>query len=433
MTHKPLKIIILFSVTLYLILFLISCSKKKSDPAPKEAILVETAMVKQGDIYGEIKFTGSIEAQTEVKVFPKITAKIEAMKLDVGHTVKKGDLLALLESEDLKAQVAQAEAALQTVQAKWAQMEAGARSEEIAQAEDLVAKAKANLKDVEINYERLKSLFNRGVITKREFDSAELAYTVAKADLNSAQERLKMILEGATQEDRLALQAQVRQAKAALDLAKIHLSYTRITSPIDGTISQRFSDPGNMAIPTQPLFAIVQMDSVKVTIYFPENQLRFIIPNTEAKIMVMTYPERVFRGTIDKVSPTLDPTTRMFSAEIKVGNKDHLLRPGMFATVMLSVDPHLNTMLIPKVAVFYTEEYQENQNPNPEGVRHSYYIFVVRDGRAFQRKVLLGHESGGMVEVREGLEKGEEVVVRGQHQLKDGDQIIVAKREGGGL
>ena len=429
MAQKIYRRIAIFISLVLLIPFLTSCPKKQSEPAPKEVTLVEIVPVRQGDIFQEIRFTGNIEAKTEVKVFPKITDKIEVMKFELGDPVKKGDLIALLESEDLKVQVAQAEAALQGIRAKWAQMEVGARSEEISQVEDLVSKARANLKDAETNYERLKGLFNRGVITKREFDSSELAYTVAKVDLNSAQEKLKMLREGATKEDRQALQAQVRQAEAALDLARIHLSYTRITSPIDGTISQRFFDPGDLAIPTQPLVTIVQMDSVKVIVFFPENQIRFMVPGTEAKLMVVTYPDHVFRGTIDKVSPTLDPTTRMFSAEIKVLNEKCLLRPGMFTTVTLSVDPHLNALLVPKEAVLYTEEYQENQNSNQGGVSQTKYIFVVREGKAHRRKVSLGHESGNVVEVREGVEKGEDVVVRGLHQLNDGDRITVVKRE----
>jgi RND family efflux transporter MFP subunit len=315
------------------------------------------------------------------------------------------------------------------MRAKWKQMEVGARSEELAQAEDLVAKARANLKDADNNYERLKGLFNRGVIAKREFDSAELAYTVGKADLNSAQKRLDMLIEGATKEDRQALQAQVHQAEAALDLAKIHLSYTRITSPIGGTISQRFFDPGNLAVPTQPLVAIVRMDSVKVIVYFSEHQIRFMVPGTDARLLIATYADQVFHGTIDKVSPTLDPTTRMFSAEIKVMNEKRLLRPGMFTAVVLSVDPHLNALWVPKEAVLYTEEYQENTDSGQEGVCQVNYLFVVKDGRAHKRKVSLGHESGHVVEVCEGVGKGEHVVVRGLHQLNDGDQITVVKRE----
>jgi multidrug efflux pump subunit AcrA (membrane-fusion protein) len=119
----------------------------------------------------------------------------------------------------------------------------------------------------------------------------------------------------------------------------------------------------------------------------------------------------------------------MFSAEIKISNEKHLLRPGMFTTVTLSVDPHLNALLVPKEAVLYTEEYQENQNSNQGEITQTKYIFVVKEGKAQRRRVSLGHESGNMVEVREGIEKGEEVVVRGLHQLNNGDQITVVKRE----
>jgi len=429
MVRKTFRRTVFFFFLIFLISSLTSCQNKQNKPAREETTLVEIVPVNQGSISKEIRFTGSIEANTEVKVFPMISAKIEAMKFELGNPVKRGDLIALLESEDLKAQVAQAEAALHGIRAKWAQMEVGARSEEIALAEDLVTKARANLKNAENNYERLKGLFNRGVIAKREFDSAELVYTVAQADLNSAQKQLDMLMQGATKEDRQALLAQVRQAEATLDLARIRLSYTRIISPIDGTISQRFFDPGNLAVPTQTLVTIVQMDSVKGIVYFPEDQIRFMVPGTEAKLMVVTHPDYVFHGTIDKVSPTLDPTTRMYSAEIKVLNEKHLLRPGMFTTVTLSVDPHLNALLVPKEAVLYTEEYQENSNSNQGGISQNKYIFVIREGKAYRRKVSLGHESAYVVEVCEGVEKGEDVVVRGLHQLNDGDRITIVKRE----
>ena len=429
MVRKTFRRTVFIFFLIFLISSLTSCQNKQNKPAREETTLVEIVPVNQGSISKEIRFTGSIEANTEVKVFPMISAKIEAMKFELGNPVKRGDLIALLESEDLKAQVAQAEAALHGIRAKWAQMEVGARSEEIALAEDLVTKARANLKNAENNYERLKGLFNRGVIAKREFDSAELVYTVAQADLNSAQKQLDMLMQGATKEDRQALLAQVRQAEATLDLARIRLSYTRIISPIDGTISQRFFDPGNLAVPTQTLVTIVQMDSVKGIVYFPEDQIRFMVPGTEAKLMGVTHPDYVFHGTIDKVSPTLDPTTRMYSAEIKVLNEKHLLRPGMFTTVTLSVDPHLNALLVPKEAVLYTEEYQENSNSNQGGISQNKYIFVIREGKAYRRKVSLGHESAYVVEVCEGVEKGEDVVVRGLHQLNDGDRITIVKRE----
>lgn len=424
------KVIVI--VLAFFILVLVSCEKKQNETPVVKAILVEVVPVRQGNIAKEIKFTGNIEANTTVQVYPKITAKIEEMKVDSGDTIKKDDLIALLESDELQAQLAQAEAALAVVQAKWAQMEVGARPEELAQAEDLVAKARANLKDAENNYGRMRTLLERGTVARRQFEAAELAYTVAKADLNTAIERLEMLREGATREDRQALQAQVNQAKAALDLAKIRLSYARITSPIGGTVSERFFDPGNLAVPAKALVTIVQMDTVRVIVYFPENQIRYMKPGIQAQLMVGAYPNQAFYGGIDKVSPTLNPDTRMFSAEIKVANKEGLLRPGMFTAVTLSVDPHPDALLVPKEAVLTREEYLGNAGSSKGGVLKSNYLFVVENGTARMRTIVLGHESGTAVEVSKGLKQGEQVVIRGLHQLKDGDGVKVIEPERSG-
>jgi RND family efflux transporter MFP subunit len=410
--------------------FLVSCKKRQKETAAEKPILVEVTAVTQGDVWTEIRLTGSVEANTEIKVYPKISATIQEMRVSLGDTVKKDGLIAVLESDDLRAQVAQAQAALEVMQAKWAQMNVGARSEEIAQAEDLVAKAKANLKNTEHNYQRMKVLFEGGTVAKRQFESAELEYTVAKADLNSAQERLDMLLEGATKEDRQALQAQVNQARAALDLAKIRLSYSRITSPIDGTISERTLDAGDLAVPSKNLVTIVQMDTVKITVYVPENQIRFMRPGLEAQFTVAAYPEQVFHGTIDTVSPTLNPTTRMFSVEIKVINEDRLLRPGMFAEVSLAVDPHPNAVLVPKEAVLHSEQYIEESANSETGISQVNRVFVVEDATAHMRTVTLGHESDTMVEVLDGVTAGEQVVIRGVNQLNDGDRVTVVKGEG---
>jgi HlyD family secretion protein len=410
--------------------FLVSCKKRQEETAAEKPILVEVTAVTQGDVSKEIRFTGSVKANTEVKIYPKISAIIQEMKVSLGDTIKKEGLIAVLESDELRAQAAQAQAALEVVQAKWAQMNVGARSEEIAQAEDLVAKATANLKNAEHNYQRMKVLFEGGTVAKRQFESAELEYTVAKADLNSAQERLDMLLVGATKEDRQALQAQVNQAKAALDLAKIRLSQTRITSPIAGTISERLFDAGDLAVPTKTLVTVVQMDTVKVIVYVPENQIRFMASGLQAQLSVAAYPGQVFHGTIDTVSPTLNPTTRMFSVEIEVINEDRLLRPGMFAAVSLSVDPHPNALLIPKEAVLYREQYLENTANSKTEIGQVNYVFVVEDGTAHMRKVSLGHESDTMVEICDGVTMGEHVVIRGLNQLNDGNRVTVVKGEG---
>jgi RND family efflux transporter MFP subunit len=409
---------------------LISCERKQQETVEEKAVPVEVVSVRQGAIAKEIRFTGSIEPTTEVQVYPKITAKIEEMEVDAGDSVNRDEVIVRLESDELQAQVAQAEAALQVAQARWRQIEVGTRPEELSQAEDLVAQARARVSDAENNYQRMKALYQRGTVAKRQFETAELSYTVAKAEFNSATERLEMLKEGATKEERQALRAQVNQAKAALELARIRLSYARVTSPIDGTVSERFLDPGNLAVPAKPLLRIVQMDPVKVIVYFPEDLIEYLAPGIGAQLTVAAYPDKLFQGKIAKLSPTLDPETRMFSAEITVANKQGLLRPGMFTRVSLSVDPHPNALLVPKEAVLYREEYLGNAGSSSGKVSQSYYLFVADQGRARMRIVVLGHESGTTVEVSQGLKPGEGVVVRGMHQLNDGAKIKVMEREG---
>ncbi|MFW6114765.1 MAG: efflux RND transporter periplasmic adaptor subunit [Thermodesulfobacteriota bacterium] len=407
---------------------LISCNREQQEAGEEKAIPVEVVSVRQGVIAKEIKFTGSIEAVTEVQVYPKITARIEEMQVDAGDSVSKGDVIVHLESDDLEAQVAQAKAALEVVQAQWKQVEVGTREEELAQAEDLVAKAKAQVRDAENNYQRMKALYRQGSVAKRQFETAELSYTVAKAELNSATERLEMLREGATREERQALRAQVNQAKAALELARIRLSYARVTSPIAGTVSERFLDPGNLAVPGKPLLRIVQMDTVKVLVYFPEDLIAYMRPGVDAHITVAAYPNMIFQGKIAKLSPTLDPETRMFSAEIMVPNKQGHLRPGMFTRVRFFVDSHPHALLVPKEAVLYREEYLGNAAGTGEHVSKQQYLFVAEQGKARMRKVVLGHESVTVVEIAEGLKPGDRIVVRGMHQLKDGAKIKVMVR-----
>jgi membrane fusion protein (multidrug efflux system) len=174
------------------------------------------------------------------------------------------------------------------------------------------------------------------------------------------------------------------------------------------------------------------MDTVKVIVYFPENQLRYMERGIQAQLTVAAYPDQIFHGKIDTVSPTLNPETRMFSAEITVSNERRLLRPGMFTAVTLSVDPHPDTLLVPKEAVLYREEYLEQTGGGKGKVRQNNYLFVVEKGIARMRDIVRGHESDTTVEVSEGLKQGEQIVVRGLHQLKDGDTVKVVGSERSG-
>ena len=103
----------------------------------------------------------------------------------------------------------------------------------------------------------------------------------------------------------------------------------------------------------------------------------------------------------------------------------HLLRPGMFATVMFSIDPHPDALLVPKEAVLYREENITSAGINKEKASRRNYLFIIEGETARMREVSLGHGSEDIVEIREGVKKGEQVVTRGLHQLKDGDRVRI--------
>lgn len=244
----------------------------------EKATLVETASVEVGDITQKLSLVGDIEAQAQVFVFAKIPGKIEELKVDMGDSVRKGDVLAVVEHKELElnvrqakaalkaaeaglnqaqnlskikimsqvrqakagldaaeavydqvndisltrinTQIAQASAGLEAIKANLKKIKEGAREEERKQVEATVQQAKANLDNAKANYERMKRLFEGGAISKQTFDGIETQYNVAKAQHEAAKQQLKLVSEGARKEDIQAVSAQVKQASAGLKLAK---------------------------------------------------------------------------------------------------------------------------------------------------------------------------------------------------------------------
>jgi RND family efflux transporter MFP subunit len=169
------------------------------------------------------------------------------------------------------------------------------------------------------------------------------------------------------------------------------------------------------------------MESVKAIISFQENQFQYLKEGIPAHVCVAAYPDEEFIGEIARVSPTLNPQTRMFTAEIRLDNKKHLLRPGMFATIIFFIDPHAGAMLVPKESVLFPGGSM-NRPENDDGKELSLgYLFVVEGETARKREVKLGHVSGDSVEIRDGVKIGDLVVTKGVHKLKGDDIIKIAE------
>jgi len=381
----------------------------------KRQIPVETVLLHPGSIDRRLHLTGTIISEAMVEVLSKVPGILEKIQVEQGDRVKADQVVAMVEREEKEAQLQEAQAALDVLRARWAQVETGARPEEITQSEQLVRQTKASWETSLDNYMRLKNLKERDFISQQRLDEAMLQVTLSEAEYRSAKEKLTLLKKGARQEDRDALLAQIRQAEAALRLAQIHLKNTTIRAPISGIISKRFLDQGAFVSTTTPMVRIVAMDKVKVLVQVVESELAQLRIGAKAEISVDAYRKQVFRGEVSRISPTVDPESRMADIEIQVNNKDHRLKPGMFARVNLVVQRRNGVLLLLKDSL----------------VRESGYtrVFVHENGRALLREVSLGLEGEKYVEVVRGLQEGEEVIVAGQYELKDSMPVRVIRRQ----
>ncbi|MFA5553341.1 MAG: efflux RND transporter periplasmic adaptor subunit, partial [Phycisphaerae bacterium] len=279
--------------------------------------------------------------------------------LDVGVAVKQGEVIAIINRDFYLAQFAQAQAA--------------------------VLSAQVALADAEREKNRMISLFEAGSSTEQAKDKA-----VTAADLAAAQ---------------------LKQAQAAFDMAKVTLDRAAIKSPIDGVVAQKYIDEGNMAGPSTPLVRIVQTDTLKVTGGVSERYLPTLVPGeTPVRIKTDAYPQDDFEGVVHKVAVTVDTVTRTAEVEIRVPNKEDKLKPGMFARMTIVVG-RKECVVVPDSALIREVGQM--------------YVVVVEDNIARRRGVKLGIWQGDFHEVLTGISIGDVVVTRGQTILRDGQKIEV--------
>ena len=491
---------------------------------------VEIAKAKRGEIRSELELSGTIQAESQVNVFPKIAGRIIQLNVDEGDTIKKDDPLATIEREELELSVQQAEATLEAAETAYSQaqqlaevrvraqvtqakaqlraaeiamqqvvdlseirtvtqidqaqaalgsivanlekIKSGARDEDRRQAEAGLNQAEANLANARSNHTRMLQLFENGAISQQSLEGAKTQLDIAAAQHKIASEQLLLIDNGARTEDIQAMEAQVQQAEASLRLAQtqaatktwqkdielarsqvetahaglmsaealenakswqaeitsaktartqaevaLRLAQKRfkdatIHAPISGIVSKRHLDLGGMAVPTAPLFEIVNIDTVKASVDVIETQLSELQLNQQATIEIDGI-ETPMSGSIVFISPTLEVMRRTAKVEILIDNPEGTIKPGMFAKVTVPVKVHTNAIIISRTSLI-GDTNAKSQN-----------VFVVENGVSQRRPVEVGLLRGGEAEVISGINEGEAIVTAGQHSLKDGESVRV--------
>lgn len=298
----------------------------------------------------ELRASGTVEA-TDVQLGFQATGRVTAITVREGDEVRAGDELARLDRSELEARRAQAVAQVATARAVLADLESGARPEEIAQARSASIAVRERLLDAERDRDRIDRLFAGGAVSREALDKATTAVEIARTQVSQADEQQRLLEAGPRPETIAAQRAQIAQAEAAVGTIDAALATTTIVAPFAGVVTVRHREPGEIAPPGAPVLTILNPDDRWVRIYIPEPRIGAVRLRMAAAITTDTYPgkqyagEVVFLASAAEFTPKTVQTTEervrlVYAARIRILEDHGLeLKPGMPADVTLDLSP----------------------------------------------------------------------------------------------
>ncbi len=349
--------------------------------------------------------SGAVEGSETAEVAFQVGGRIVRVLVDEGRYVHKGQVLAEIDPTDYRNAYHAAMAQKDALYAVAQKADAGLRKQELEQ-------ARIEYERWQDEYKRMKFLAERKSLPPNDFQKIEAAY-------NAARERYEMAQEGTRKEDRTSALAQARAAEAQATEEAKRLSDTRLIAPISGTIAMRRVDPGQTVAAGTPVFSIVELNPVKVRVGVPEAEIAKIRQGATAEVTVPSLDGRRFTGKVAIIGVAAEPTSRTYTVKILVPNPGPVLLAGMVAEARILGPAKVRALTVPGEAVV----------PDAQGAPTVFVYFPDR-GRVYARRVEIGAPVGSEVEIRAGLNGGEQIVVSGQQKVREGTQVEVS---GGGI
>lgn len=312
--------------------------------------IIAVAVWRQRHTSNDLFASGTVEA-TEVALGFQVPGRIASVVPHEGDRVTTGEVLAELDRSELDARKAQAEAALAGARALLRELEAGSRSEELAQAREADRAAGERLGDAQRDFDRVQRLLQGGAVSQEAFDKAKLTLTVAQSQKDQADQQLKMVETGPRPERVAAQRAAVQQAEAAVRQADAALTNAVITSPLDGVVTLRQREPGETVGAGAPVLTVINLSDRWVRIYIQEDVIGRVRLGQHATITADAFKGKTYPGVVSFISSEAEFTPRnvqtqeervklVYAVKVRVsGDAANDLKPGMPADVSLAVTP----------------------------------------------------------------------------------------------
>jgi HlyD family secretion protein len=375
--HK-LKRFISLALILLFVALIGGCGKKTVTQEEEVLVPVEIAKTQLADLTHTLNTTGEIIPFAEVAVAPKVSGRVAAIHVKVGDRVSRGQVLLELDATEARNAKTMAEAGVGVARAN-------------------LNKAKQGLADAELDYNRTKALYDSQAVAKAQFEQAESMLNNARIGVELAGEQLK-------------------QAEATLQNAEETYNNFTVTSPLSGLVATVNIENGELAGPQATALTVVELATVKVKVNLSENAVVSIKKGAEVPVTINSL-NKTLTGTVASVAPKADPATRAFPVEIHLNNKDGDLKAGMVAVLDLQTGLSQGTVTVPVDALLERDG--------------QYWVYVLEDGKAKEVTVKKGITDGQLVEITEGLQEGQDVIVSGNHLVTDGQRVKVVDSQGG--
>lgn len=347
---------VLAAASLMMITSLVSCSGKDKSTEETEVKkpLVRLATVSEENVADVLTLTASVEADKVNNISSAAPNRIKQILVDEGMMVTKGQKLVVM--DDINTDSYQLQ----------------------------VDNARANLKNIELNYNRAQELFKIGGGTKQQVDQMELQLVNAKNALASAERTLRNAREN-----------------------------TVLVSPVSGVVTARNYDPGDMT-GALPILTVGTISPVKAIFNVNESDFSKIHKGEKANLRLEAYGDRDFTGTITMISPTVDASSRTFGVELTVPNPDNKILPGMFGRVILNLGEAMKAVVSDKAV----EKQRGSGN---------HYVYIYKDGRIHLSFVQLGRRIDDKYVIESGITPGDQVVISEKSKLADNIEVEIKK------
>lgn len=339
---------------------------------------VETFTAQQSDISQQIKSYGNIRAQEIIEVTPQVSNRVTEIHANLGDTVQQGDVLAKIFDAPYRDQYQQAKSSLEQSRTSY-------------------------VRD-SLQFQRQKKLYKKDLVSSTEYENAKATFESSKAQLQSS--------------------------RANLAESRENLNNTEITSPAYGVILSRNISEGDVASTGTVAFEIGNLIGYQVRVYLPLEEWKNVKIGQPVDFRVSNESEVSSKGRVTHISPRLDPTTGLGEVVISLTQDDQAIYQGVLVEAIINVETHEDAVVIPRAALIENVQTLIEPESNTIQLERSYSVFVVKnDTLAVQNKLKLGIEQGDRIEILEGVQPGDQVVITGQNSLTDSTKVRVAGQE----